>query len=66
KLAESLGQKGVDFALAHVHDPVEDMARATGLLEKVGQDRIFPSVAAAVQWARSAAPTSAPSTAHDA
>ncbi|HTT90795.1 MAG TPA: SulP family inorganic anion transporter, partial [Acidimicrobiales bacterium] len=47
KLAESLGQKGVDFALAHVHDPVEDMARATGLLEKVGQDRIFPSVAAA-------------------
>ena len=53
KLAESLHSKGVDFALAHLHKPAEDMASATGLLEKVGEDHVFPTVAAAVQWATS-------------
>jgi sulfate permease, SulP family len=53
KLAEGLHDKGVAFAFAHLHKPVEDMARATGLLEKVGTDHVFPTVASAVQWAKS-------------
>jgi sulfate permease, SulP family len=65
KLAESLHGQGVDFALAHVHQPAEDMARATGLLDKVGQDHVFPTVAPAVEWAsarKEDATTSEPST----
>jgi sulfate permease, SulP family len=51
KLAETLHGKGVDFAIAHLHKPAEDMARATGLMDRVGEDHVFPTVAAAVQWA---------------
>ena len=53
KLAEGASRQGVAFAFAHLHQPAEDMARATGLLEKVGQDHVFPTVASAVQWAKS-------------
>ena len=53
KLAEGLHAKGVAFAFDHLHKPAEDMARATGLLEKVGTDHVFPTVAIAVQWAKS-------------
>jgi SulP family sulfate permease len=52
KLAGSLSTAGVTFTLAHLHKPAEDMARATGLLEKVGEENVFPTVAAAVQWAK--------------
>ena len=52
KLAESLNSLGVGFAIAHMHQPAQDMARATGLLEKVGQNHIFPTIASAVQWAK--------------
>ena len=52
KLAESLNSLGVEFAIAHMHQPAQDMARATGLLEKVGQNHIFPTIASAVQWAK--------------
>jgi sulfate permease, SulP family len=54
KLAEGLHGQGVGFAIAHLHKPAEDMARATGLLDKVGADRVFPTVAIAVQWAKGA------------
>ena len=53
KLAETLRKEGVVFVLAHLHQPAEEMARATGLLDKVGQDHIFPTVGAAVRWAGS-------------
>ena len=52
KLADSLSTVGVTFTLAHLHKPAEDMARATGLLEKVGEQNVFPTVAAAVQRAK--------------
>jgi sulfate permease, SulP family len=52
KLADSLNTAGVTFTLAHLHKPAEDMARASGLLEKVGEQHVFPTVAAAVQWAK--------------
>ncbi len=55
KLAESLKSLGVGFAIAHLHQPAQDMARATGLLEKVGQNHIFPTIASAVQWAKNPA-----------
>ena len=55
KLAESLNSLGVEFAIAHMHQPAQDMARATGLLEKVGQNHIFPTIASAVQWAKNPA-----------
>ncbi len=54
KLADGLHKNGIDFAIAHLHKPAKDMAATTGLLEKVGQDHIFPTVAAATQWARTA------------
>ncbi len=53
KLAETLRKEEVVFVLAHLHQPAEEMARATGLLDKVGQDHIFPTVGAAVRWAGS-------------
>jgi sulfate permease, SulP family len=55
KLTESLNSLGVEFAIAHMHQPAQDMARATGLLEKVGQNHIFPTIASAVQWAKNPA-----------
>jgi len=52
KLAESLHGKGVDFVFAHLHTPATDMARAAGMLDRVGEDHVFPTVTTAVQWAR--------------
>jgi MFS superfamily sulfate permease-like transporter len=52
KLADNLAAQNVALGIAHVHQPVEHMAAATGLLEKIGTDHIFPNIAAAVQWAQ--------------
>jgi hypothetical protein len=44
-------ERDVRLGLAHVHAPTEDMLRRSGLLEKLGADRIFPSMDVAVAWA---------------
>ncbi|MET0418315.1 MAG: SulP family inorganic anion transporter, partial [Actinoplanes sp.] len=52
KLAASLERHHSTLVLAHVHQPAMRMARATGLLDEMGDDRTFPNIAAAVAWAR--------------
>jgi len=39
------------LVLAHVHEPVLQVAREAGLLKKTGEDHILPDIAAATQWA---------------
>ena len=46
---ESTSSPGVDLALADLRQPVVEMARRMGFLEVLGEDRIFPTVGAAVQ-----------------
>jgi hypothetical protein len=36
---------------AEVHAPIREFSRRTGLLELVGEDKIFPTVDAAVRFA---------------
>jgi SulP family sulfate permease len=51
KLAVSLDKRGIVLALAHLHGPAEEIARADGLLDDLGPDRIFPNLALAMAWA---------------
>ncbi len=51
KLVDSLGAQQVALAIAHLHQPAEQMARAAGLLAKVSGDHVFPTLADAVAWA---------------
>jgi sulfate permease, SulP family len=62
KLTEGLQNQGVDLVFTHLHKPAEDMARATGLWDKVGEDHVFPTLAAAVQWAKNRPPGRPPVT----
>ena len=39
------------LAFAHVHQPARRMAQATGLLDKIGPDQVFATLADAVRWA---------------
>jgi MFS superfamily sulfate permease-like transporter len=48
-LAEEFHQDGIQLALRVAHEPVKQMARRSGLMEKIGEDHIFPSLDAAVQ-----------------
>jgi SulP family sulfate permease len=48
-LVEEFRKDGIEVALAEVHEPVKRMARHSGLMEKIGENHIFPSVDAAVQ-----------------
>ena len=49
QLITTLRSAGIDFALADLRQPVIDMARRTGLLETLGEDRIFHTIDEAVQ-----------------
>jgi SulP family sulfate permease len=49
QLIGTLHSAGIDFAVADVRQPVVEMARRTGLLETLGEDRIFYTVDEAVQ-----------------
>jgi hypothetical protein len=40
---------GIEVALAEVREPVKHMARHSGLMEKIGENQIYPSVNAAIQ-----------------
>jgi high affinity sulfate transporter 1 len=48
-LLKELHGKGIDVYVAEVHAPVLEYGRQTGLLEAVGEDRVFPTVDAAVR-----------------
>jgi SulP family sulfate permease len=54
KLAETLEEAHVPLALAHVHQPTVALARKAGFLTKIGDDHLFPTVQAAVDWAQRA------------
>jgi high affinity sulfate transporter 1 len=49
QLATTLHSAGIDFALADLRRPVIETARRTGLIDTVGEDRIFRTVDEAVQ-----------------
>jgi SulP family sulfate permease len=49
QLTATLRSAGIDFALADLRQPVIEAARRTGLLETLGEDRIFHTVDEAVQ-----------------
>jgi len=48
-LVKELHGNGIAVYLAEVHAPVLEYGRQTGLLELIGEDRVFPTVEAAVQ-----------------
>ena len=60
KLADRLGAMNVPLGLAHVHGLALEMAERSGLLARVGADRVFPTTPAAVAWAQSVADVPAP------
>jgi SulP family sulfate permease len=41
ELIEDLAARGVEVGFARVRQPVEDMLRATGIVDEIGEDRIF-------------------------
>ena len=49
QLTTTLRSAGIDLALADLRQPVVDMARRTGLVETLGEDRIFVTVGDAVR-----------------
>ena len=49
QLVATLRSAGVDFALADVRTPVIEMARRSGLLDALGEDRVFHTVDEAVR-----------------
>jgi SulP family sulfate permease len=49
QLLDSLRGVGVDLALADIRRPVSDMLRRSGLLAKLGEDRVYHTVAEAVR-----------------
>jgi high affinity sulfate transporter 1 len=52
KLHESLDRRSVTLCFVHVHAPTLRIAREAGLIDSAASDRVFPTVAAAVAWAR--------------
>lgn len=48
-LVKELHARGIDVYVAEVHAPVLEYARQTGLLEAFDEDRVFPTVDAAVR-----------------
>jgi high affinity sulfate transporter 1 len=53
QLITTLHSAGIDVALADLRQPVVDVARRTGLLETLGEDRLFLTLADAVRTMRS-------------
>jgi hypothetical protein len=60
QLAGSLAAGNVPLGLADVHGPALEMAERSGLLARVGTDRVFPTTPAAAAWAQSVADAPAP------
>jgi sulfate permease, SulP family len=52
KLADTLGKRRIRLALAHLHGSALEMAGRSGLLQRIGTDRVFPTLSAAVGWAQ--------------
>ena len=50
-LVKELRAKNILVYFAEVHAPIREFSRRTGLLELVGEDKIFPTVDAAVRFA---------------
>jgi MFS superfamily sulfate permease-like transporter len=50
-LVKELRAKNISVYFAEVHAPIREFSRRTGLLELVGEDKIFPTVDAAVRFA---------------
>jgi high affinity sulfate transporter 1 len=50
-LVKELRTKNIAVYFAEVHAPIREFSRRTGLLELVGEDKIFPTVDAAVRFA---------------
>jgi len=48
-LLKELHEKGIEVLFAGVHAPMREGARATGLIESIGEDCVFPTVEAAVR-----------------
>jgi hypothetical protein len=44
-----LHKDGIQLALRVAHEPVKQMVRRSGLMAKIGENHIFPTVDAAVQ-----------------
>ena len=59
-LARSLHGAGIDFALADVRQPVRDSARRSGLLDVLGEDRLFRTIDEAVRALSPQPPPPAP------
>jgi sulfate permease, SulP family len=51
KLVGELNSRQVRVGLAHVHAPAAQMLQQSGAMATIGDDRIFPNLAAAVAWA---------------
>jgi SulP family sulfate permease len=51
KLAEALEEAHIPLALAHAHQPTVALARKAGILTKIGDDHLFPTVQTGVDWA---------------
>jgi MFS superfamily sulfate permease-like transporter len=49
-LVVELREKGIDYYVAELHAPVREAGQRLGLLELIGEDRIFPTVDAAVRF----------------
>jgi sulfate permease, SulP family len=49
-LVVELKEKGIDYYVAEVHAPVRGFGQRMGLLEIIGEDHIFPTVDAAVNF----------------
>jgi high affinity sulfate transporter 1 len=56
-LLAELQARGVDLLLAQVKGPVRDRLRRTGLMETLGEERIYHSIAAAVEETQRRWPT---------
>jgi high affinity sulfate transporter 1 len=54
-LVVELKEKGIDYYVAEVHAPVQQFGQRTGLLEFISEDRIFPTVDAAVRFLETSA-----------
>jgi sulfate permease, SulP family len=50
-LIKELRAKNIAVYFAEVHAPIREFSRRTGLLELIGEDKIFPTVDAAVRFA---------------
>jgi sulfate permease, SulP family len=49
QLRTELERRGITFAMARVKQELRDSLRAAGLLDKIGDDRIFPTLPTAVE-----------------